>query len=130
MNFCFDEDKPWLTKKAKIYDQAQSIYGQNLQFKALNNFQGIMILFTLILRYRCSMMNKKCFINHYSSFSKLKFIFHLSAIDLHISAIDCMLQIFRSFASVSQCNRFTLLVQSIALTYFLLLTSHAIDLHC
>ena len=40
-------------------------------------------------------------------FSKQKFNFHLSAIDLHVSAIDCMLQFFKTW----------------------LLTSSAIDLH-
>ena len=58
---------------------------------------------------------------------------HFSAIDFHFSAIDCMLQFFRSFAYVSLCNRFTLLVQSIAYLKFskrLLLFLSAIDLHC
>ena len=100
-------------------------------------------------------MKNKCLKLITQAFQSKNYIFLLHAIDLHFSAIDCTLQTFRSFtyvslcnrftllvqsiaylkfskrfASVSQCNRFTLFVQSIVLTYFFLLTSHAIDLHC
>ena len=76
--------------------------------QTLSKFQGIMIILTSNLRYRCSMVKRNIYIVQLfiQVFSKQKFNFHLSAIDLHVSAIDCMLQFFKTLATDFQCNRF------------------------
>ena len=67
-----------------------------------------MIILTLNLRYRCSMVKKKHFIlsNSLFKFSKQKLNFHLSAIDLHVSAIDCMLHFFKTWLLTSSAIDF------------------------
>ena len=90
-----------------------------------------MIILTLNLRHRCSMVKRNILYcpNLYLSFSNLKIIFHLSAVDLHISAIDCMLQFFQIFCYCFSVKSICMFVQLITLNQFFLLTSHAIDLH-
>ena len=113
--------------------------------QVLSKFQGIMIICTLNLRYRCSMTKRNIFILSnplFKLFQRKKSIFILvqsifmlvqsiahfsflkhwlltsSAIDLHGCAIDCTVKIFGNLATGTPCNRFAWLCNRLHAVWF------------